>query len=220
MRRVAVIGLGNFGSHFAKGLIGTDLDLLAIDTSEETVNRIAEFVPRAVVADATDRRILEEIGVGNADIAVVSLGGRMDASIIVVLHLRSLGVAEICVKAISDDHARILELIGATRIIHPEREVAEQLAHGIAHPSVMKYLPLMGDYAIVELATPPEFVGKTLPDLHLRRDHQVNVIAVSPAGDPKRLQAPSVDTPLAKGSLLVLIGEKRDLESFQRKFCE
>jgi len=220
MRSVAVIGLGNFGSHFARELRESDLDVVAIDASEEAVGRVSEFVPRAVVADATDRRTLEDLGVDQIDVAMVSLGDRLDASIIATLHLRSLGVKEIYVKAISDDHARVLELIGATRIIHPEREVAEQLARAIARPSVLKYLQLGGEYAIVEVVTPDDFAGKSLRELHLRRDHQVTIIAVSPAGDPKRLQAPSADAPLARGSLLVVIGERGNLEAFQRKFCE
>ena len=127
---------------------------------------------------------------------------------------------EIFVKALSDDHASILQLIGATRIIHPEREVALQLARGIAHPNVIKYLPLMGDYAILELMTPASFAGKSLKELHLRKSWDVHVVAVSPAGDARKLEAPSVEGPLPAGSMIVLIGETAKLERFQKKFCD
>lgn len=218
MRSVAIIGLGNFGANFAKGLRDSGLDLIALDADEDAVNRVAEFVPRAVVADATDRKTMEELGLGSVDIAVVSLGGRMDGSILVVLHLKALGVKEIFVKAISDDHAEILRLIGATRVIHPEREVAEQLARAITHPNVVKYLKLGGDYAVLEMKTPSGFVGKSLKELHLRREHEVSVIAVSPGGDPGMLQAPAVDEPLRAGSMIVLIGDDLHLEAFQSRF--
>lgn len=218
MRTLAIVGLGNFGSSFARSLRDQGFDVLAVDSREEAVNRVAEWFPRAVVADVTDRRTLEELGFDQVEVAVVSLGDHMDASILAVLHLRSLGVKEIYVKAISDDHARILELIGATRVIHPEREVAEQLARSIAHPNVIRYLPLLGEYAILEMNTPPAFVGRTLRELHLRRSHDVSVIAIGPPGSPGRLQAPTVDTPLEAGSLLVLIGTGADLEKFEKRF--
>lgn len=218
MRSLAIIGLGSFGASFARGLREQSVEVLAVDARRDAVNAVAEWVPRAVVADATDRRVLEELGVGKMDVAVVSLGDRMDASILTCLHLRALEVREIYVKAISDDHARILEAVGATRVIHPEREVAQDLAHRIAHPGILRHVRLSDRYSILEARTPEGFVGKTLLDLHLRREHGVSVIAVAPEGDPGRLEAPSADEPLPEGSLLVLIGENAALERFEKRF--
>lgn len=215
MRGVVVLGLGNFGSSFVRKIKDEDVEILCADSRPEAVDAVAEWVSRAVVLDVTDRRALEEVGAGRMDVGIVSLGDRLDATILSVLHLKSLGVREICVKALSDDHARILELIGATRVIHPEREIAEQLAREIAHPRVMKYLPLVGSYAILEVVTPSAFHGKTLAELHLPKRHDVSVIAMSPSGDPKRLEPPSIDLPIEEGCLLVLIGEARHLERFQ-----
>ena len=98
-------------------------------------------------------------------------------------------------------------------------DVALQLARGIAHPNVIKYLPLMGDYAILELMTPASFAGKSLKELHLRKSWDVHVVAVSPAGDARKLEAPSVEGPLPAGSMIVLIGESAKLERFQRKYA-
>lgn len=218
MRTIAVIGLGNFGWSFVRKAKDSDLDLLCIDSSEDAVQRAAEWAARAVVADATDRRTLEELGVGHVDAAVVSLGDRLDATILCVLHLKSMGVSQICVKALSDDHERVLSVVGATRVIHPEREVAEELAREMAHSRVMRYLPLVGDYAVLELRTPTAFVGKTLQVLHLPRKHRLSVVALGLAGDPRQLEPPRIDLPLPEGSLLVLIGEAKDLERFQKEF--
>jgi len=214
-RGVVVIGLGNFGMAFLRSAKSYGFDVLAIDTRQEAVNRAGSYAARAVVADATDRTVLERLGLKGIDTAIVSMGGRMDLSILAVLHLKSLGIEEICVKAISDDHARVLETIGATRVIHPEREVAELLAQSIAHPTIREYLPLLGDYAIIELLAPPSFHGKNLRDLHLRNTYGVSVIAMATGNDPNSLAAPSVERNLAEGDLLVLIGTKAELERFE-----
>lgn len=215
-RSVVVIGLGNFGMAFVENARRYGFDVLAIDSRAEAVNRVAPHAARAVVADGTDREVLEHLGVKGMEVAIVSMGDRMDLSILSVLHLKGLGVREICAKALSDDHARVLESIGATRVIHPEREVAGLLAQRLAHPTMREYLPLLGDYAVIELLAPEAFGGKTLRDLHLRNRYGVSVIAMSKGNDPNALTAPSVDRPLVGGDLLVLIGRKEDLERFER----
>jgi trk system potassium uptake protein TrkA len=215
-RSVVVIGLGNFGMAFLRSAAERGFDVLAVDLRQEVVDRAALHADRAVVADATDRAVLEHLDVQGSDTAVVSMGGRMDPSILAVLHLKSLGVRDICVKAISDDHARVLEAVGATRVIHPEREVAELLAQRLAHPTVREYLPLLGEYAVVELQAPEDFDGKTLRDLHLRNRYGVSVIAMAEGNVPDGLAPPNADRALAAGDLLVLIGKREDLDRFGR----
>jgi len=119
------------------------------------------YVDRALVADGTRREVLEEVGVEGMDAAVVSLGDRMEASILATLHLKALNVGEIFVKAISDDHAKVLTILGATRVVYPERDTAQNLAMSIVQPTVLDYLRLQEGIGILELVAPEEFVGRT-----------------------------------------------------------
>ncbi len=214
-RRLIVIGLGHFGMSFLRSARGGEFEVIAIDRREDLVDEVASWVERAVVIDATDRVSLERVGIAGADIAVVSMGSAIDRSILAVLHLKQLGVTEICVKAVSDDHARILRMIGATRILHPERELAEQLAESLNHPSLRRFLPLLGEYAVVEMAAPAAFGGHSLRELALRQEHNVSVVAVGSAAEPGQLRAPSVDGALSPGDVLVLIGRRESLDRFE-----
>ena len=122
MMRVVIMGIGNFGHFFARRLSAQKVEIMAVDINKQAVDGVAPFVNQAIVGDVTDRDLLEELDVASADYVVISLGDEhMDPSILATLHSRSLGAKNIFAKAISDDHARILELIGATRIIRPKR---------------------------------------------------------------------------------------------------
>ncbi len=215
-RGLLIVGLGNFGMSFLNSVRHGPFEILAVDHRQEAVDRVAALVPQAVVADATDRSVLERLITGQIDVAVISMGERIDVSILAVLHLKSLGVEEIYVKGASDDHAQILGLIGASRVIHPEREAAVLLAQRLSHPSLREYLPLMGDYAVIEIAAPASFDGRSLAQLHLRNDYEVSVIAMGSPRAPDQLTAPAVDRPITAGDMLVLIGKKDALDRFER----
>lgn len=178
MLRIVVLGVGNFGHFFTRRLAAQKVEILAIDGDKEAIDAIAAHVTHAVVGDCTSRELLAELDVGAFDYAVISLGSSMDASILATLHTRSLGVRNIYVKAISQDHGRILELIGATKIIHPEREVAESLAEALGKPNVLDFIPLGEDYSIVEMEPSGALVGKSLEELDLRNRFGVTVIGV------------------------------------------
>jgi trk system potassium uptake protein TrkA len=178
MLRIVVLGVGNFGHFFTRRLATQKVEILAIDGDKEAIDEIAAHVTHAVVGDCTNRDLLDELDVGAFDYAVISLGSTMDASILATLHARSLGVPNIYVKAISQDHGRILELIGATKIIHPEREVAESLAEALGKPNVLDYIPLGEDYSIIEMEPSGALIGKSLEELDLRNRFGVTVIGV------------------------------------------
>jgi len=178
MLRIVVLGVGNFGHFFTRKLATQRVEILAIDGNKEAIDVIAAHVTHAVVGDCTNRDLLAELDVGAFDYAVISLGSSMDASILATLHARSLGVPNIYVKAISQDHGRILELIGATKIIHPEREVAEALAEALGKPNVLDFIPLGEDYSIIEMEPSGALVGKSLEELDLRNRFGVTVIGV------------------------------------------
>lgn len=220
MKSIAIIGLGNFGYNFARSIHDQGIDVIAIDRSEDVVQAISEYIPRAIVGDGTDKKQLKEIGIDSVDCAVVSLGERMDKSIIAVLNLKELGVKEIYVKAISDEHAHIMELLGVSKVIHPERDAAERLARSIVDPNILEYLPLHGDFSILEIEAPDEFHGKTLADLNLRKKYGITVIAVSDPALGKKMTVTTAATTIAKNSVLVILGENKDIEKFQDKFSK
>lgn len=217
MMRVVIMGLGNFGHSFARRLSTQKVEVLAIDINKEAVDHVAEFVTHAVVGDVTNRELLDELDVASADYVVVSLGDEhMDPSILATLHSRSLGARNVYAKAISDDHARILELIGATRVIHPEREVAESLAETLGKPNVLDFIPLGEEYSIVEFEPPSGFVGRTLADLDLRNRYGVSVIGVKEYITGARRMNPPPDYVIQDDMSLLIMGRDEQVERLQK----
>lgn len=217
MMRVVIMGIGNFGHFFARRLSTQKVEILAVDISKQAVDQVAPFVTHAVVGDVTDRDLLEELDVASADYVVISLGDEhMDPSILATLHSRSLGAKNVYAKAISDDHARILELIGATRIIHPEREVAESLAEALGKPNVLDFIPLGEEYSIVEFEPPSGFVGKSLAELDLRKRYGVSVIGVKEYFTGKRRMNPPPDLVIQDDVSLLIMGRDEQVEKLQR----
>jgi trk system potassium uptake protein TrkA len=214
MGRYAVIGLGKFGATVARSLHERGQEVIAIDRDRARVQDVRDSATQAIEADCTDPDTLRALGIQDADAVVVSLGERMDASILVTLYLRELGIRKIVVKAVSEDHGKILHLIGATEIVHPERDTARRVARGLGVRSIVEYLPLAGDSSLVELQAPAEFVGRTLAELEIRKRHQVLVVAIK-RGDGL-LIATGGDERLQGGDVLVLVGKDADLDRVGR----
>lgn len=218
-RRFVVVGLGAFGSHVARYLYEMGHDVLAVDHDRAAVEEIEPFCSRAAVADAADRDELEAAGVGGADVGIVGLGTRMDSSILATLFLKELGVKELLVKAISHDHGRILSRIGATEVIHPERDVALRLAENLAEPNLLERLPFLEGYALVEIRAPRAFWGRTLAETGVRRKHRLSVVLV------KRRKGAAEETLLASGARellegdrLVVLAEDVDVDAFRKAY--
>lgn len=211
--KFVVIGLGHFGAYALRVLYESGKDVLAIDRDPETVREAAEFAQKAVSADATDVHALESLGVGEMDCAIVSLGDRLDIITLTALHLKELGVPFIAVKALSEEHGRILKAIGVHEIIHPEKDAATRLAQRLVKQDVIDYLPLRAGFSIIEIEAPPEFIGKSLRDLALRNKLRVQLIAIQHGGDPGNLNVvPRADDVITKGDVMVLLGADNDLE--------
>lgn len=214
MGRFAVIGLGKFGGHVTRGLYEKGHEVIAIDADKEKVQDLRDHSTQAIVADCTDAETLRALGIEAADAVVVSLGERMDASILVTLYLREMGVKRIVAKAVSVDHAKVLALTGATEIVHPERDAAERVASALGARSILQYLPLGVGFSLVELAAPQEFRGRTLAGLELRKRHRVLVVAVK-NGDRLDL-IPEASYAIGEGDILVMIGKNEDLAELTR----
>src|SRR5512134_1131441 len=137
-------------------------DVIGVDGDESRVQGLADVITSAVQLDATDEKALRATGIQDVDVAVVSIGENIESSVMAVMLLHEMGVKTVIAKAVTPLHARILERLGVSRVVLPEREMAVRLAHGLVLQNVIDYVELSGDYSIVEIPAPPQFIGRTL----------------------------------------------------------
>ena len=211
MRSFAIIGLSNFGSYLAKFLTELGHRVMTIDKDEERTERIKSYVDRAIIADATDKETLKGLGLEELDSVVVSLGEQIDASVLVTLYLREIHVKEIIAKASTEDHGRVLEIIGATRIVFPERDEALRLAKTLESDYLIDSIPLGDNLSVIETATPISFLGKSIGDLDLRRKYGVLVVAVKELVPQKTIMIPNADQVFKDSDILLILGTDEDL---------
>ena len=209
------MGLGIFGFNIAKELYESGLEVIAIDKHKETIQKIKDFSTRAILADATDKELLETIGIQEDDVVIVSFGEDLAASTLLTLHLKELNVKEIIVKAPNEDHKRILEKVGATEVIIPEKEMASKVAKSLISPNVLDYIPLSQDYTISEIAPPSSFLGKTIGELQLRKKHHIGVIASRDVLTDQIQMIPSADFVIKDSDILVVIGKEKDIQNLK-----
>ena len=213
MKQFVVIGLGNFGFTVATRLAQIGHEVLAIDSSEARIDAIKDHVTQAITADAKNKETLKDLVSNAADAVVVGLGDSIEASVLCVLYLKEFGVRRIIAKASSDDHGRILESIGTSEVIYPERNAALRLAEKLNAPtSVIDYIELSPEYSIIDVATPDDFVGKTLKQLQLPKKQGILVIAVRSVLKGGEIQLlPPADYKFEPDSIMTVIGRYEDL---------
>lgn len=216
MKRTIIVGLGNFGSVIAERLHQLGHEVVAIDARAEMVDAIGPKISRALVGDATSKAVLEEAGARGADVAVVSTGENLAASILALLALRDLRVKSIFVKVRSDEHARIADALGAEESIFPERESALGLASRLTAGALLQYVQLGKKLSIQEMAVPAGWVGQTLRELELPQRYHVQVVAVHDILRDDMQVTPSPDRPLTQSDTLLVAGEPAVLEKIAR----
>jgi len=210
-RTFGVIGLGRFGYHVARTLAQGGAEVIACDVDEEKVREISEYVSLAYVLDATDAKVLKESGIANVDTAVVSIGENIEASILIVVQLKELGVREVVAKAITPLHGKVLEKLGVDRVVYPEKEMAIRVAHSLLVGEFIEEIPIGEKHSLFELKAFDFMLGKTLRDLDVRRRFGVSVLAikrgenliVNPMGDEKVLP----------GDILLVLGTTEQLST-------
>ena len=214
MNSYILIGLGRFGAEMAAKLYECGEEVLAIDTNENIVDKIADRVTKAVAADARDLDVLQKLGAENYDRAIVAVGSDLAASAMITMNLKTLNVPYIMCKAHDDTYREILERLGADRVIIPEREVADKLALGLTHAGVMEYIELSEEYGIVEMEPNAEWIGKTIRNLEFRSRYGVNVIAMR-KGDSIKIP-PDINTPIVEDDVMVILGSYEMLGKLQK----
>ncbi|MGQ9510199.1 MAG: potassium channel family protein [Thermodesulfobacteriota bacterium] len=215
MKRVIVIGLGIFGKNLVRILCENGIEVIAIDKNKDAIQEVKDFCSKAILNDGTKREVMESIGIQEDDVVVLSFGEDLASSTLITLHLKELNVKQIIVKAPNEDHKRVLERVGATQVIIPEKEMADKVAKSLISPNVLDYIPLSEEYTITELVPPPSFYGKTIGELHLRSRYHVDVIAVRELL-PERIQmVPKSDFVIKDSDILVVIGKEEDIQNIK-----
>ncbi len=218
-KQYAIIGLGRFGFNMAKTLAENKCEVIAIDKDEERVRKASEYVTLAVQLEAMDEKALRSIGVQNVDVAIVSIGENIEASILVVMILKQLGVRYIVAKAVTSLHGTVLKNLNVDRIVFPERDMAIRVAHSLIRPTIVEQLELSDEYSIIEIPASKVLVGKMLKETRLRSDYGVNLIAIKDTDEDGREKwnvNPLPTDVIREGDLLVIIGLNRDLEKLSQ----
>lgn len=211
MKRFAVIGLGNFGFHAAKALYEDGNEVVAIDEDRARVQAIDRYASEAMVLDATDKEALKSLGLENMDGVIVSTGTKISTSILICLHLQEIGVKKILAKALDQDHAKILKRVGATEIIHPERDMALRVSRGLSRPNILDFIPLAEEFELIQVGPPREFIGKNLKELNLRAKYNVHIIAIKELVPENFILVPPASFVIKDSDILIMLGKSDDV---------
>ena len=215
MKNFIVIGLGRFGTAVARELYAVGNDVLALDVKSENVEAIADYVTQAVVGDGRDPDVLRALAVKEYDCAVVAVGDDVGTSAMITLRLKEAGVPKVVCKVQSHAHQRLLEKIGADRVVFPEHEMGIKLAQGLARSNILNFIELSPEYAIVEVDMPGDWAKRTIRDLDVRARFHVNVIAIRRGSEVS--VAPGADWIMAAGDKLIVLGRDSDIASLCQK---
>lgn len=217
-KQFAVIGLGRFGTSVAKTLSGLDFEVLAIDSDEHRIQEISSVVTHVVQADSTDEEALRALGLRNFDVVVVAIGDDIQASILTTIIVKEIGVPKVIVKAQNELHGKVLKKVGADKVIYPERDMGQRVAHHLISKNIIEYIELSEDHSIVEIRASRNMVGKNLRQLDIRAKYGCNVIGIKTG--VKMNIAPNAEELINSEDILIVVGNNEDLQNFEKTFAE
>jgi trk system potassium uptake protein TrkA len=216
MKQFVIVGVGNFGHYLAVHLYKKGHEVLVIDKMPNRVSEIKDKVSQAIVADATDRKALEALGLDKMDAAVVCIGSVLSESILATLNLKDIGLHQVYAKALSEAHSRILQKIGASEIFFPERDQAISLAERLHNPNMLDYLPFLEGYSIIQISPPNRFIGKSLRELNLINRFGVQVVAVKEVVPDRLNLIPTAQFVLKDSDIMILLGPNEALDELRK----
>lgn len=213
-KQYAVFGLGSFGESAAITLQGLGCDVIAVDNHMERIEEISKYVSYAMKADIEDPEVIRSLGTRNLDGVIVAIADNMEASIMATLVSKDEGVPYVLAKAKNELHATVLRKIGADSVISPEKEAGSLVAKSIVSSSFADWVALSPEYSVMEMVLPETWIGKSLEELNVRRNHGVNVIGLREGDDVD--VTPDPKKPLKRDMILILIGANADLKKFAK----
>ena len=217
-KEFAVIGLGRFGGSVARTLYGAGQSVLGIDKSEAKVQALSNHCTHVVQADATDEEVLRSLGLRNFDVVVVSIGNELEASVLVTVMLKEMGVKQIVAKASSEAHGKVLQRIGCDRVVFPEREMGVRLARSLVTENLVDFIDLTPEVSIVEFAAGGKLIGEDLRSLGLRARYGVTILAIR--RESRVIVPPPATEKIRPGDVLVAIGTHKDLDRVEELAAE
>ena len=213
----AIIGLGRFGGSICRSLVESGQEVLVIDSNEDRVNEYMNIATHAVVGTAQDEMTLRSLGIRNFDHVIVAIGEDIQASILVTLMLKEMGVPNILAKAQNEYHARVLEKIGADKVVHPERDMGVRIAHNLVSKNILEFIELSDEFSLAEIrVTNPKFFNKTLIDLNFRQKYGLTVVAIR-RGTGKVVVSPDASEVVREYDNLLVIGTADDVDMLDEK---
>jgi trk system potassium uptake protein TrkA len=220
--KCAIIGLGDFGRAAAIGLARAGTEVIAIDRNMDRLNLVKDEVTLAIRMDATHREALEAQGIAKVDVLIAAIGQNFEAQVLVVVHARTLGIQRIVARAITEDHRRVLEAVGAGEVFNPEEEAARNMVQRLTISKIRNYFELADGFSLVEVEAPASIVGRSLQELDLRRRFRVNLVAIKRMGaarDGSRVMkefkaVPMPEDIIQPSDVLALAGSVLDLARF------
>lgn len=212
-QQVMVIGLGRFGSAVARELEHLGHQVLAVDVDEQTVNEAASSVTHALQLNASDEDALRSAGAAEFRHAIVAVSSDTESSIFAAMALKRLGVPNVIAKAGSRLHGEILSRVGVDRVVYPEAEIGQRLAHTFSVPNVIDYLDVAPLFGIEKIRPPASFIGRTLADLDLKGRLGLTPIALRRG--PQVFVNPARDETISEGDELILIGRDEKLDQLR-----
>ncbi len=224
-KRFLVIGLGRFGVSLAETLYAEGAEVIAVDERVDKVEEVKERVSHAVQLDGTDFDALKSVGADGVDTAIIAIGENLEASVITTVILKELGLKEIIVRAYTAREKRILELVGASRVIFVEQEMGRRLGKACSGSDILDYFELSGSHSLVQWEVPESLVGETLSEIDITKKWALTLFAIKKISrtsgafnwgkEKEQLQiSPSSDYLLEKGDILILVGKNNDLTRF------
>ena len=214
MKSCVVIGLGRFGSEVARELCRQGCQVLAMDVNQELVSQIANDVTHAGVGDGQDKGVLRALGVREFDCGVIAIGDDLAASVLVTMNLKELGVAQVICKAHDETHRRVLEKLGADRVVIPEQEQGARLARSLSSRNVLDYIELSQEYGIIEIPVPGSWRDKSLKELNVRAALGLNILAIRRGGQIN--VSPGADFIFEQQDIVVVLGDSTALKKVQK----
>jgi trk system potassium uptake protein TrkA len=209
-----VIGISTFSRYLIQNLHERNFKIIAIDLNEDRLDSVKPYLTKGIVGDASDMDFLKKAGVEDVDAIILSLGSKTDDSLVVLNNLHELEIENIYVKVVKDSHASIVHKLGASEVIFPEKESAIRLAQRIDNPNILDFVPLSEDYSIIDWTPEEEMIGKTLRELDLKNEYNVQVISIENDKEDTRI-LPKPYYKIKEGDVLVVVGENDDLNALK-----
>lgn len=209
----AVFGLGRYGAAVAKELVASGTEVLAVDMDQQIVNNASTEIPICKCADITDSEVIRQLGISNMDVVIIAMAKNLEASVMAAMLCKEAGVPTVIVKCANEMHRKILTKVGVDKVVFPESESGVRLAKNLLSSGFVDIIELSKEASMIELDVRPEWEGKTLLELNLRKKYSINIVAIRKGKDVSTNIDP--EKPLEKAMKLIVIANPAKLSKLK-----